>query len=411
MRATRIFLTVVLLAACSPSDADESTTSTIVTTTTAPTTTTITINPAAIAADTCDALKVAAFDLDSAITRDLEGLGLESESDLGDAEVGRVVVAGLVGFYDQLALIAEMAPDEVAGALDVVSESFDPWRDALTADAPIGALDDLDPTALSTPELEEATATVAGWTETACGSMIAVGPEEIMFTTVFAAMFGAFGSLFDGFSEGLSDEGEVVEGSDTALAYGDDAVLDDLYSRCGTGDGQACRDLYFSAFGEYELWGQTCGAAIPLRPAFVVDCSGKFGSTANAYGEDFVLDSLWDECEAGDSDSCDGLFAASGFGTIYEEFGASCGGTRPGGDATVPCTFLMTGEAYGYGDDPGLDLLWDACSVGDSVACDDLFFQTPIASAYEAFGRVCGDLAATARSCANVAEWLDGPVS
>src|SRR5690606_40150648 len=62
------------------------------------------------------------------------------------------------------------------------------------------------------------------------------------------------------------------------------------------------------------------------------------------------------------------------------------------GDFTVPCGFVESGEPFGYGDDPAFDLLWSSCAAGDGVACDDLFFQTPIGSAYEAFGRVCSDL-------------------
>jgi len=43
-----------------------------------------------------------------------------------------------------------------------------------------------------------------------------------------------------------------------------------------------------------------------------------------------------------------------------------------------------------YGDDPELDKLWDACEGGEMQACDDLFFQSPFGSDYEAFGNSCG---------------------
>lgn len=42
------------------------------------------------------------------------------------------------------------------------------------------------------------------------------------------------------------------------------------------------------------------------------------------------------------------------------------------------------------GDDPDLDVLWDACEAGDGVACDDLFIASPAGSEYEAFGDTCG---------------------
>lgn len=362
----------------------------------------------------CDALKVAAFDLDAEITAGLQQLGIAEASELGDAAVGRVVVQALVSFYDELGSLASDGPDEIAEPLGTVAAAVDPWREALRGDdAELeSALEALDPASLRTPELSDATAALDAWTEEACGAEIPIDAEELMFTTVFAAMFGALGSVFGDLGDdflGFADDGPMQPDS-SALAYGDDPLLDDLYARCGTGDGQACRDLYYSAYGEYELWGQTCGASIPLRQAFVVDCSGKFATGPLAYGGDFVLDTLWDECEAGRPDSCDGLFAAAPFGSEYETFGASCGGVRPDADITVPCTFLQSAEAFGYGDDPAFDMLWDVCSVGDPAACSDLFFQTPINSAYESFGRICGDLTEIGRTCENAAAWLGGPL-
>ena len=50
----------------------------------------------------------------------------------------------------------------------------------------------------------------------------------------------------------------------------------------------------------------------------------------------------------------------------------------------------VTGVVDDYGSDPELDILWDACEAGDGAACDDLFFQSPIDSEYEAFGDTCG---------------------
>lgn len=42
-----------------------------------------------------------------------------------------------------------------------------------------------------------------------------------------------------------------------------------------------------------------------------------------------------------------------------------------------------------YGDDLKLDDLWDACDAGDDDACDELFWSSPVGSAYESFGRDC----------------------
>lgn len=46
---------------------------------------------------------------------------------------------------------------------------------------------------------------------------------------------------------------------------------------------------------------------------------------------------------------------------------------------------------YDYGDDETLDALWDECAGGSGTACDELFFESPIGSVYEAFGNTCGN--------------------
>jgi hypothetical protein len=51
----------------------------------------------------------------------------------------------------------------------------------------------------------------------------------------------------------------------------------------------------------------------------------------------------------------------------------------------------LPGAVDGYGDDPALDALWDACADGDMVACDELYWSTPVGSEYEAFGATCGE--------------------
>ena len=43
-----------------------------------------------------------------------------------------------------------------------------------------------------------------------------------------------------------------------------------------------------------------------------------------------------------------------------------------------------------YGDIPELDPLWDQCAAGDNVACDDLYWESPIGSEYESFAQTCG---------------------
>ncbi len=42
------------------------------------------------------------------------------------------------------------------------------------------------------------------------------------------------------------------------------------------------------------------------------------------------------------------------------------------------------------GDDAALNQLAQSCFDGDMGACDDLFLDSPVASAYEDYGNTCG---------------------
>lgn len=53
------------------------------------------------------------------------------------------------------------------------------------------------------------------------------------------------------------------------------------------------------------------------------------------------------------------------------------------------------------GDDPRLDLLYEACAKGDGQACDSLFDAAPPGSEYEEFGVTCGGRTREKR-CADV---------
>jgi hypothetical protein len=117
-----------------------------------------------------------------------------------------------------------------------------------------------------------------------------------------------------------------------------------------------------------------------------------------AYGSDPELDALYDECADGSADACDELWTTAENGTEYYDFGYSCGGVVPEGETEV-CSDVLgdggddsdpSGEPDSYGDDETLDALWDACEDGDGQACDDLFFDSPVGSEYEEFGKTCG---------------------
>jgi hypothetical protein len=115
-----------------------------------------------------------------------------------------------------------------------------------------------------------------------------------------------------------------------------------------------------------------------------------------SYGSDTSLDRLWDRCEGGDWQACDDLYWDSPIGSEYEEYGDTCARRQPAntnincvdafGDGTSQGGSDTSSEPFTYGDDAVLDALWDACDGGDTQACDDLYWDSPIGSEYEAHG-------------------------
>lgn len=62
-------------------------------------------------------------------------------------------------------------------------------------------------------------------------------------------------------------------------------------------------------------------------------------------------------------------------------------------------------DAYAYGDDEDLDMLWDWCEMGDMEACDILYLESPVDSDYEWFGATCGDtVEANEEFCVDLAD-------
>ncbi len=128
------------------------------------------------------------------------------------------------------------------------------------------------------------------------------------------------------------------------------------------------------------------------------------------YGSDTYLDSLWDNCEDGDFESCDTLFLDSPAGSEYEEFGDTCGNRNEPGEYCVDIYSSSGGSsggsssaAYGtYGSDSYLDSLWDSCENGNFESCDTLFLDSPANSEYEEFGDTCGNRNAPAEYCVDI---------
>lgn len=113
------------------------------------------------------------------------------------------------------------------------------------------------------------------------------------------------------------------------------------------------------------------------------------------YGDNPVLDALWDDCEAGDGLACDDLFFSSGTGTAYETFGLTCGERYTEARAPELCEEELDGapvrEGVRRGDDAVLDRLWDGCAAGDGVDCDELYASAEEGSDYAEFGLTCGE--------------------
>ncbi|MEJ5913223.1 hypothetical protein [Pseudokineococcus sp. 1T1Z-3] len=132
-------------------------------------------------------------------------------------------------------------------------------------------------------------------------------------------------------ADALAGEGGFL-GVEEGEAYGDNPVLDAYWDDCEAGDGIACDDLYYSSGTgtEYEDFGWTCGGRLSGSAASGWCEDEDLEALAPAregsrYGDDDVLDRLWDRCGEGDGVACDELYATAEPGSDYEDFGLTCG--------------------------------------------------------------------------------------
>jgi len=168
-----------------------------------------------------------------------------------------------------------------------------------------------------------------------------------------------------------------------------DPALTALYDECGAGDMAACDQLWFEAdFGtEYYEFANTCGGT--ADKAYGTCESGSSSVSGESYGDDPVLDELYDKCGDGDLEACDELYFEADYDTDYYNFGVTCGDTAS--PSFGSCQYESPGGDSTYGTDETLDALWDSCEAGDFEACDDLWWDSPIDSEYEFFAGKCGD--------------------
>jgi hypothetical protein len=117
---------------------------------------------------------------------------------------------------------------------------------------------------------------------------------------------------------------------------------------------------------------------------------GEPGTGPQAYGDDNRLDSMQDDCEAGELRACDLLFMASTEGSDYEQVAVTCGGdTEDTGEFCTPEPELSE-TGFAPADSPGLQVLADDCEEGDFTACDLLYLLVVPGHDLENVGFTCG---------------------
>ena len=76
---------------------------------------------------------------------------------------------------------------------------------------------------------------------------------------------------------------------------------------------------------------------------------------------------------------------------------------RASEECGAPIDEMFSAPGFAYGDNPGLDVLYDECAAGSGGACDALYSRSEFGSDYENFGATCGerlDLDPTRMFCA-----------
>jgi len=219
--------------------------------------------------------------------------------------------------------------------------------------------------------------------------------------------------------EEMNSCGDPLGAATGDAAPGTNAEFDDLWVGCSDGVAQDCLSLenvtlFDDELKDYQLFALSCGGRVIVE----IDCglwidgeslvsdtglvaSPETGSAPP--GTDAALDALWELCTAEDAQACNDLYFDSPVGSAYEAYGYSCGGRDEAGGS---CSDLLGGgEPADFGfdldaiPDPGspppgtdavLDALWEDCGAGSAGACDNLYFDSPLDSVYEAYGFTCG---------------------
>ena len=113
-------------------------------------------------------------------------------------------------------------------------------------------------------------------------------------------------------------------------------------------------------------------------------------------GDDEELNDLAEACFDGDMFSCDILFNRTEVDSDLETYSQTCGGRIDEVDGAPGCAEEFDAEPPDpqqpgdLGSDSAFDDLADECFDGDFGACDELFLESDVDSAYEAYGSTCG---------------------
>jgi len=157
----------------------------------------------------------------------------------------------------------------------------------------------------------------------------------------------------------------------------------------------------------------------------LVELGRAAGSSDDQAALDELVDAYRSDCADGDMFSCDLLYLYSPFGSVDQEFGATCGGRTDGSSANSceqladpedltddqptleeiddayredcadgdmnACSELYSRSPYESDDERfALDGLRSGCAEGEMVGCDLLYFYSPTGSDDEEFGATCG---------------------
>lgn len=138
----------------------------------------------------------------------------------------------------------------------------------------------------------------------------------------------------------------------------------------------------------------------------------RMSNASGEYGSDPDLDNLYDACKNEDWKVCDSLYEQAEPNTDYRDFGDTCG------EREEPGTLAFCTEAYesdpssdpspdpssepspeqssepspdpGVEPDAAVDVLYEARTVHDMQACDELFYEAVPGSEHAEFASTCG---------------------